>query len=222
MELGPARPVERDEEPFALESGALLQQTTIENGQHMKRKDFVPRLVTLVAVGAFAFVASLFAAAPAIEGTVKDGNGRPIIGADVRIEARNGGNWNRHQKSDSNGYYIFDGLTPGVTYRVTLVVNGAVKASINNVLAKGGSTQLNFDLKTGSVSGNRVVTKNGKHYVYVPAETGSHLGGRWVEVDENGQADSTSVNNVERAGSEALRRMQSNSGAVGNMTGGGH
>jgi hypothetical protein len=76
-------------------------------------------------------------------------------------------------------------------------------------------------LKTSSVSGNRVVTKNGKHYVYIPSETGSHLGGRWVEVDENGNADSVGVNNVERAGSEALRRIQSNSGAVGGMSGTG-
>lgn len=221
MELRPLHPVERGEEPFALERSALLQQTTIVNRQHMKRKDLVPRLVTLLALSVFALVASLFAAASIVEGTIKDANGRPIIGAEVRIEVRNGSNWNRRQKSDSNGYYIFDGLTPGVTYRVTLVVNGAVKASINNVLAKGGATQLNFDLRTGSVSRNRMVTKNGKHYVYIPAETGSHLGGRWVEVDENGNADSTGVNNVERAGSEALRRMQSNSGAVGNMTGGG-
>jgi hypothetical protein len=108
-----------------------------------------------------------------------------------------------------------------VTYRLTLVINGAVKASINNVLAKVGATELNFGLKATSVSGDRVVTKNGKRYVYVPAETGTHLGGRWVEVDENGQANSANVNNVERAGSEALRRMQSNSGVVGGVSGSG-
>ena len=42
-----------------------------------------------------------------------------------------------------------------------------------------------------------------------------------VELDENGHADSVGVNNVERAGSEALRRMQSNSGVVGGMSGSG-
>ena len=69
--------------------------------------------------------------------------------------------------------------------------------------------------------GNSVVAKTGKRYVYIPSETGSHLGGRWVEVDENGQANSVNVNNVERANAEALRRIQSNSGAVGGMGGSG-
>ncbi|HST30998.1 MAG TPA: carboxypeptidase-like regulatory domain-containing protein [Chthoniobacterales bacterium] len=182
----------------------------------------VSLLTRLLTLGAFIWAGNSLAASSALEGMVKDGNGRPIAGADVRIEARNGHGSSGFVKSDARGHYTYDGLAPGVTYRVTLLINGAVKASINNVLAKSGSTELNFALKTTSASGDRMVTKNGKHYVYIPAETGSHLGGRWVEVDENGQADSANVNNVERAGSEALRRMQSNSGAMGNMTGGGH
>ena len=184
--------------------------------------NLISRLTGLLVLGSLVLTGNLFAAGSAVEGVIKDASGRPIGGAQIRIEARNGASRSTMVRSDASGHYTYDGLAPGVTYRVTLLINGAVKASINNVLAKAGSTTLNFDLKTSSVSGNRVVTKNGKHYVYIPAETGSHLGGRWVEVDENGQADSTSVNNVERAGSEALRRMQSNSGAVGNMTGGGH
>ena len=184
-------------------------------------KDLFPPPARLVLLGALIFAGNVFAGISAVEGIVRDAEGRPIGGADIRVEARSGSNSHGLVKSDARGHYIFDGLTPGTTYRVTLLINGAVKASINNVLAKVGSTELNFGLKTSSVSGDRAVTKNGKHYVYVPTETGSHLGGRWVEVDENGQADSVGVNNVERAGSEALRRIQSNSGAVGNMTGGG-
>jgi hypothetical protein len=182
--------------------------------------DLVLRLIRLLALGAFFFPGNLFAGISAVEGTIKDTNRRPIGGADVRVEAKNGSTWNRLVKSDTKGHYIYDGLTPGITYRVTLLINGVVKASINNVLAKAGSTELNFDLKTNSVFGNSVVMRKGKHYVYVPAETGSHLGGRWVEVDENGQADSVGVNNVERINAEALRRIQSNSGAVGNTLGG--
>jgi hypothetical protein len=191
-----------------------MTQTTANNSPIPSVTKFLI-LVTLVSAG------NIFAAGSAVEGNVKDGNGRPIAGAEVQIEARNRP-WTALVKSDARGHYAYDGLTAGVTYRVTLHINGLIKASINNVLAKSGATQLNFDLKTTSVSGNSVVIKNGKHYVYVPSETGSHLGGRWVEVDENGHADSVGVNNVERAGSEALRRIQSNSGAMGNMTGGGH
>jgi hypothetical protein len=188
--------------------------------QIVTSKDLVGRCTRLLVFGAFLFAGNLFAGTSAVEGVVKDANGRPISGADVRVEARNRGS-SRLVKTDARGHYIYDGLTPGTTYRVTLIISGAAKASINNVLAKVGSTQLNFDLKTSSVSGNRMVTKNGKHYVYIPDETGTHLGGRWVEVDDNGQADSIGVNNVERANAEALRRMQSNSGAVGQMVGGG-
>jgi len=184
--------------------------------------DLVARLTKFFLVGALVFTQNLFAGPSAVEGLVKDANGRPIAGAVVRVESRSGARLNTAVQSDSRGHYIYDGLNAGVTYRVTLLISGVVKASINNLVAKVRATQLNFDLKASSVSGNRTVTKNGKHYVYIPAETGSHLGGRWVEVDENGQADSVSVNNVERANSEALRRIQSNSGGMGNMTGSGH
>jgi len=180
----------------------------------------VSPLSRLLLLGALIFTGHALAGASAVEGIVKDATGRPIGGADVRVEAKNRG-LSRLVKTDARGHYIYDGLNPGTTYRVTLIINGTAKASINNVLAKVGSTQLNFDLKTSSVSGNRMVTKNGKHYVYIPDETGTHLGGRWVEVDDNGQADSIGVNNIERANAEALRRIQSNSGAVGQTVGGG-
>ena len=64
-----------------------------------------------------------------IQGFVKDANGGAIKGADVRIESRDGKQVFRTVKTDPTGRYTSQGLQPGV-YRVTLVVNGAVKASI--------------------------------------------------------------------------------------------
>ena len=218
-ELQPPHPVEINEEAAALRMPRTLGQ--LPNKRHMKQRNSMPRLTRSVVLAVFIFAGDLFAAGSAVEGTVRDGNGRPISGAEVQIEARNRP-WTALVKSDARGHYAYDGLAAGTTYRVTLHIDGTIKASINNVLAKTGATELNFALKASSVSGDRTVTKNGKHYVYIPAETGSHLGGRWVEVDEKGNADSIGVNNVERAGSEALRRMQSNSGAVGGMPGSGH
>ena len=67
---------------------------------------------------------------------------------------------------------------------MTLVVNGAVKAAINNTtLEPGVSTQLNFELKQSRAS---VTVTKGKHWVWIPAFTGSRLPGRWVEVDDSG------------------------------------
>jgi serine/threonine protein kinase len=117
-----------------------------------------------------------------IQGFVKDAKGDPIKGAGVRVESRDGKQVFSTVKTDPNGRYISQGLQPGV-YRVILIVNGAVKASIMNAQTKANQpTQLNFDFKPTSQAGN--VAKGGKHMVWVPGRTGSHLGGTWVEVDE--------------------------------------
>jgi serine/threonine protein kinase len=125
-----------------------------------------------------------------IQGFVKDAKGEPIKGADVRIESRNGKQVLSTLKTDPKGRYVSQGLEAGV-YRVTLLVNGEVKASITNTRTKANQpTQLNFDFKPASQAGN--VAKGEKHMVWVPNRTGSHLGGTWVEVDDKGNEHSES------------------------------
>ena len=125
-----------------------------------------------------------------IQGFVKDAKGEPIKGTVVRIESRDGKQVFSTASTDPNGRYISHGLQPGV-YRVTLLVNGAVKASIMNTQAKANqSTQLNFDFKPTSQAGN--IAKGGKRMVWVPSRPGSHIGGNWVEVDDGGEAHSGS------------------------------
>jgi serine/threonine protein kinase len=124
-----------------------------------------------------------------IQGFVKDAKGEPIKGTDVRIESRDGKQVFSTVKTDSKGRYISQALQPGV-YRVTLLVNGAVKASIMNTQTKANQpTQLNFELKQPSQAG---IAKGGKRMVWVPSRTGSHIGGNWVEVDDGGEAHSGS------------------------------
>ena len=91
------------------------------------------------------------------------------------------------------------GLAAG-TYRVTLVMNGAALASINNTPATLGSvTELNFRVeKTRHV-------KQAKHLIWVPGGTESRLGGRWVEVAEGAAAASASNSN--RASGEQLKQQ---------------
>ena len=125
-----------------------------------------------------------------IQGFVKDAKGEPIKGAGVRIESRDGKQVFSTVKTDPKGRYISQGLQPGV-YRVTLLVNGAVMASIMNTQTKANQpTQLNFDFKTTSQAGN--TARHGKRMVWVPSRTGSHIGGNWVEVDDTGEAHSGS------------------------------
>src|SRR5262249_50106055 len=64
-----------------------------------------------------------------IQGFVKDAKGEPIKGAGVRIESRDGKQVFGTVKTDPKGRYISQGLQPGA-YRITLLVNGTVKASI--------------------------------------------------------------------------------------------
>jgi 5-hydroxyisourate hydrolase-like protein (transthyretin family) len=165
-------------------------------------------------IGLVLCVASVWAAAAVIQGTVKDANGRPIKGADVRIETKDGSKLFNTVKTDANGRYVSNGLAVGV-YRVTLVVNGAVKGSITDTKTKAGQpTQLNFDLKPVAASQASAGAKKGKHMVWMPPTTGSHTGGRWVEVDDTGTADPGALN-VKKASAEQLQRQSQSMGSSG-------
>jgi len=137
----------------------------------------------LCAVNAWAGPAS-------IQGIVMDAKGQPIKGADVRIESVDGKQLFKTVKTDARGRYVSQGLQPG-GYRVTLLVNGTVKASIMNTQTNANQpTQLNFDIKPASQAGTSA--KGGKRMVWVPGRTGTHLGGNWVEVDDKGNEHSDS------------------------------
>ena len=150
-------------------------------------------------------VATAWAGPSAIQGVVKDAKGQAIKGADVRIESKDGSKLFKVVKTDRNGHYTADGLPAGV-FRTTLIVNGAVKASITNTKTKTDQpTQLNFDLKPVAASQASAGQKKGKRMVWVPAATGSHIGGSWVEVDDNSSAAPGALN-VQRANAEQLQR----------------
>lgn len=166
------------------------------------------------------FAATAWGTPSTLEGTVKDVNRQPLKGADVRIEATKGAKLTQVVKTDARGHYISGSLPEG-NYRVTLLFNGVIKASINNAGVKGGeSAKLNFDLKSSSAGGKSV--KRSTHMVYVPADTGSHLGGRWVEVDDSGNPVGTSgADDVSRGGNNMLRSIQNSSTGMANSSGGG-
>jgi hypothetical protein len=149
-------------------------------------------------------VATVWAGPSSIQGIVNDAKGQPIKGADVRVESKDGKQVFGSVKTDTKGRYISQGLAPGV-YRVSLVVNGAVKASITNTKTKSDqATQLNFDLKPVTAGKATAQQKKGKHMVWMPPSTGTHTGGRWVEVPD-GAAEPGALN-VKRASAEELQR----------------
>ena len=154
-------------------------------------------------VGLFLVTFSAWAGTSAFDGVVKDLAGHPVKGADVRIQATNGSNFSRIVKTDATGHYTCDGLAVGI-YKVTVFVNGAVKASVLNASAQYGKpTQLNFELTPGT----KVVKT---HRVWVAADIGTHIGnGTWIDVDDNGNIVSPSgANNGGVSSIDKLGKLQ--------------
>jgi Carboxypeptidase regulatory-like domain len=130
--------------------------------------------------GSLLLTFSVCAGTSVLEGVAKDPSGRPIKGADVRIE---GQNFSKVVKTDARGHYTCDNLGVGA-YKVTLLVGGQVKASTANARTQSGkAAQVNFNVAAQTAPG-----KKKTHMVYVRADVDTHIGGggRWIEVDENG------------------------------------
>jgi len=140
-----------------------------------------------------------------LQGIVKDPAGQPARGAEIRVEPRNGGKVLATAKTDAQGRYATANLPLGI-YRVSLIVNGAVRSSINNTRTRSDKpTELNFQLQALSAS-QTASTKKAKHMVWVPSRTGSHMGGSWVEEDQNGNA-TASASNVQSVDKQELDRQ---------------
>jgi len=111
----------------------------------------LPKSLMLSLVGVILVTFNVLAGTSVLEGVVKDATGRPVKGADVRIEAKN---FSKTLKTDANGRYVTDSLPVG-TYKVMLVINGQVKASVPDAKTQlGKPTQLNFDLSGKRASAN--------------------------------------------------------------------
>ena len=82
---------------------------------------------------------------------------------------------------------------------LVVVVAGAVKSSAN-VKTTTTKSRIDFDLKPE-------VTKKVKHYVWVDAKTGTHMGSGWVEVNDAG-GNEPGASNVQTASGELAREMQ--------------
>jgi hypothetical protein len=139
-----------------------------------------------------------------LSGIVKDSKGQPLQGAEIRIQ---GSDANRIGKvhTTANGRYNYPELEAGM-YNVSLIVDGVTKASISNVRTKAGETQiLNFEILKGS----RVTPfAPGKHYVWIPLTTGSHLG-TWAEVEGDGKGMSVGMaERLNNQGNLMVRNIQ--------------
>ena len=102
-------------------------------------------------------------------------DGRPLSGAEVRIERKDKTSTPITTRTNAKGYYTASGLSVGI-YKISVVADGAVKSAIN-VKTAGNDARVDFNLKPSGA-------KKAKHYVWVEGNTGTHLGARWVEVED--------------------------------------
>jgi Carboxypeptidase regulatory-like domain len=169
-------------------------------------KMFQLSLVTLL-ISAVAAWASPSSGPARIQGAVRDSKGAAIAGAEVHIKSKDGSGLEKIVRTDAGGNYGASNL-PLTDYEVVLFIGGQIKANVNNTKALFDKpTQLDFKL-TGQYTANNTAKKH-THMVYMPSETGSNLGGRWVEVDDNtAGAAAAGANNVKRLSGEAVRKMQ--------------
>jgi hypothetical protein len=155
---------------------------------------------TRVLAAAVLAVAGAFSGAAfgqSIEGVVRGPDGKALKDAEVRVEQK--GNKNVvTTKTDARGHYSYTRLSPGV-YTVSVILDGAVKSSLN-VKTTTTNSRIDFDLKPAAA-------KKVKHYVWVDAKTGTHMGSGWVEVDDAGR-NAPGASNVQTASGDLAREMQ--------------
>ena len=175
---------------------------------HLLNKSFAGLIL-----GSIFLAAVATAQTTAIEGVVRGADGKPLKSADIRLESRAKGVVAQTMKTDTSGRYRFSNLGVG-KYRVTVLSGSQVQGFIDNVnTSTSKAAKVDFDIK-GGVAGQ---PKKAKHLVWVPNETGTHLGGHWVEVDDSGAG----AERVEKKSGAALQNMQRNSSGTTNQPGGG-
>jgi hypothetical protein len=175
----------------------------------MLKKSLLFSLTTIVLSAVAAWASPVGPAR--IQGTVTDSSKNPIAGAEVHITAKDGSGLQKIVRTDSNGQFGVSSL-PITDYEVVLFVNGQIKASLTNQHVFGNKpTLVDFKL-TGKYVAN--AKKKHTHMVYVPAETGSNLSGRWVEVDDNSGAGASGAESgeVSHLSGAAIRQMQTGQG----------
>jgi hypothetical protein len=121
-----------------------------------------------------------------IRGLVKNMDGKPFAGAQVKIERTDGKTRPINTYADASGNYIVNGLPVG-TFKVAAYSKTNAK-ELGGVNTKSGSP-VTVDLNLSRKSNNKLE----KHYVLVGGETGSGIGGQWVEGDQKGPGMNTIV-----------------------------
>ena len=157
----------------------------------------------LLAFGLMA--ASASAQNSSIRGAVKGMDGKPLAGAQVKVERTDAKARAVNTNSDANGNYIANGLPVG-TFKVAAYGKTNAK-EIGGIATKSGGP-VTVDLNLSTKSNNRLE----RHYVWQKSENGSEIGGRWV--DDN-QASGPGTNPAAKTSGQPASQAARTSGGMG-------
>lgn len=173
------------------------------------------RSIFAVLCGLLLIVISAKADTNAIQGLVLNSAGKPVAGAEVRADRADVSAKRVVTKTDAEGRYAFMDIPAG-RYSITVVGEGGAHSlpTMRTVPSAADSGQpirrfisalpyqVKPDYKAGSSANVRA------RYVWKPAETGSHIGGRWIKAGEANDPSTTpleTLGNSEFSRSAALR-----------------
>ena len=108
----------------------------------------MPRKFLLMLPASLLFSSLCFAQTGAIEGDVKGEDGKPLVGATIKID-RTDIKQSFNVKTDKKGHYYYGGLGIPGAYDVTVEVGGKAVDGVKGV-KPAGTSDVNFDLKASA------------------------------------------------------------------------
>lgn len=155
------------------------------------------------------FTASAFAQTSIIQGNVTGVDGRAAQGAQVRIQPARGQLTPIVVKADSRGRFVANNVAPG-PYNISAIGAGGVSSPVQAVKVQPNKPlTIAFDLRNNGGAKTAAGGKKKTKFVWMPDQTGSHLGGHWVEVDENATGAGPTAQHLNHANGNAVRDLQS-------------
>jgi hypothetical protein len=137
-------------------------------------------------------------------------DGRAAQRAEVRIQPARAQVAPLIVKTDGRGHFVANNIAPGA-YNISAIGAGGVASPVQAIkIQPNKPVTIAFDLRNSGGAKTAAKGKKKTKFVWMPDQTGSHLGGHWVEVDDNAAAP-PSAQHVEGMSTQAMEHVQ-NSG----------
>jgi Carboxypeptidase regulatory-like domain len=165
-------------------------------------------------------IASARADGLAIKGQVKGTDGKPLAGAQVRVQRADGKGQVLTTATDSKGEYAIRNLDLA-PYAITTVINKKPVQVASIRTRQNAWVRADFDLSaTASASSGKAAPKR-KRMVWVAGETGTHIGaGHWETVEDSNTGVGASA--VQRVDGSILQAPNNGLNPSGGVAGPGH